>query len=130
LLRIPGLLYAHDTTGTGVSGPPDFLQGRKALTPGTNGPPPAVGDAEFCAADAKARIGPAAVLLAALIGGAALGLIGALMAIPVAAPAGLHAQHPLEHELKGRCLEAVPDVTDTYGLPSQMPAAPISVPTA
>ena len=33
------------------------------------------------------KLGPAAVLLAALIGGAALGLIGALMAIPVAAGA-------------------------------------------
>jgi predicted PurR-regulated permease PerM len=32
-------------------------------------------------------LSPAAVLLAALIGGAALGLIGALMAIPVAAGA-------------------------------------------
>jgi predicted PurR-regulated permease PerM len=31
------------------------------------------------------KLSPAAVLLAALIGGTALGLIGALMAIPVAA---------------------------------------------
>jgi hypothetical protein len=27
LQRIPGLLYAFGTTGTGVSGPPGFLQG-------------------------------------------------------------------------------------------------------